>query len=289
MTNFIEPKRLQWDPQPGRRADIPVRSNVHTLKRVSRVGKGVVHSTLLRAGKPARRRLERSLVLLLISLALVCGCNRKTEAVKSCCDEETSSASVAEADSSAVEANPAAIQRELFVNRWSRPEDRLELKFSHTVTRHDGAQVNFSDLVGKPMAISFAYTHCENPNKCKRATTCMAGLRRAAEEAGLLDRVNLVMITYDPLYDTPKVLEDYSKRLGLRLDDHVMFFRPPVDPEYRLFRDLQVAASFSASGVAIHGIQLLLIDKAGRLAANYHTLIWNNEEVVQDLMKLAEE
>ena len=46
---------------------------------------------------------------------------------------------------------------------------------------------------------------------------------------------------------------------------------------------LEIAVNFNSSGVNIHGLQLLLFDKHGRLARIYRTLIWDNAEVLNDL------
>jgi len=136
------------------------------------------------------------------------------------------------------------------------------------------------------MAVSFVYTRCANPLKCRRAAVSMAGLRSLAESAGILDRIRLVLITYDPAWDTPVRVTRYARDIGLAVDDRTLFLIPNVDDRQSLFRDLRVPVSFNADGVAIHAVQLLLLDKQGRLARSYRTLIWNNEEVLTDLRRL---
>ena len=51
--------------------------------------------------------------------------------------------------------------------------------------------------------------------------------------AGLLDQAKMVLITYDPAWDTPEVLREYEQR-GLELDDRTMFLRPSVHSEHSL-------------------------------------------------------
>ena len=139
------------------------------------------------------------------------------------------------------------------------------------------------------MAMSFIYTRCDNPCKCARAATTLAGLQRELDRLGWTDRVRLCLVTYDPDYDTPARLAEYARRMGYRLDqDNLMIQLDPGDRD-RFFRELDVAVNFNSSGVKIHGIQLMLFDRAGRLARVYHTLIWDNRLVVEDLEKLAAE
>ena len=219
------------------------------------------------------------------------GCGRQEAVCTSCCDtNETATPDVAHLSAGAPSAeNKTNRTSEILFSEWTPPEKRPPVPLSHELTRHDGKTVTLRDLAGQPVAISFAYTRCTNPNKCRLVTTTMAKLRQQLQAAGLLDKVRLALITYDAKYDTPKNMSDYAARNGLELDEHAMFLRPAVDSANRIFRDLKVNAAFNPSGVTMHGIQLLLLDKSGRLARTYRTLIWNNDEVVKDLARLANE
>lgn len=190
---------------------------------------------------------------------------------------------------SATASDSARPDEEMFVSPWQAPGDRKALPLAHAVTDHNGNELHLSDLVGRPMAVSFAYTRCTNPRKCELVTNTMAGLRRTLERDGVLARVRLLLITYDAEWDSQQDLRDYSRRHGLTLDDSTLFLRPSLDPAHHLFRDLTAAVSFNAGGVTMHGIQLLLIDKAGRLARTYQTLLWDNQAVERDLERLVNE
>lgn len=230
---------------------------------------------------------SRSLMWMGCACLLLAGCHRQTEESKSCCDTNEAAAT-SPGEPSAVTATNAG-PTNLFSSEWIPPAQRTPLKLTHDLTRHDGAAVALRDLVGQPLAISFAYTRCSNPNKCRLVTTTMGGLRRKLETEGLLNQVKLVLISYDAQYDTPKVMRDYAERNDLELDEHALFLRPQADAQHRLFRDLGVTASFNPTGVTMHGIQLLLVDKSGRLARAYRAIIWDNAQVASDLARLASE
>ena len=219
----------------------------------------------------------RTILPLSAALAVLSGCQSFSEGTASCCDEKNKGA-VANAGAS----DPLS-------SDWAEPSNRPALNLAHPLTRHDGASIVLKELAGQPLAISFAYTRCMNPNKCRAVTTTMGTLQRKLGETGLREKVKLVLITYDAQYDTPQVMRDYATRNQLALDEHALYLRPGVDPEHKLFRDLGVNASFNQTGVAIHGIQLLLVDKLGRVARTYRTLIWDNEQVAKDLERLAKE
>lgn len=178
---------------------------------------------------------------------------------------------------------------DMFVTPWVLPALRVRLPLSHLVTRHDGERVNLLGLVGKPMAVSFAYTRCANPNKCRKVTRTMGELREKLTAAGILGRVRLLLITYDAEWDTLSDLTEFARVNNLELDEHAMFLRPDMGAERALYRDLKLKASFNAAGVTMHRIEMLLIDSAGRLARKYHTLIWDNDQVVEDLERLIDE
>lgn len=202
---------------------------------------------------------------------------------KACCEKVPANAGIDDTRASVISVD------ETFFTVWKEPQARAAIKFSHIVTRHDGTKINTLDLAGQPLAVTFAYTRCTNPNKCARVAQSMAQLARLVSEAGLDQRVKLIVISYDPERDTPQDLVDYSKKHSFPLSEKSLFLRPEVDPSRTLFRDLGVAASFDSTGVSMHGIQLLLIDKHCRLARSYQTTIWNNAQVVEDLKKLVAE
>jgi cytochrome oxidase Cu insertion factor (SCO1/SenC/PrrC family) len=189
-------------------------------------------------------------------------------------------------------ANPVTESSEetLFSTPFLPPGERAaRLHLDYPVTTHDGTRTNLQSLVDRPTAISFAYSRCANPNKCPRVVSTMGLLQTELGQSNLAQRVRLLLITFDPAYDTPTVMRAFARLNGLHLDQNTVFLRPEPDHEHRLFRDLGARASFNDDAVALHGIQLLLLDKQGRLARFYHTLLWDNQQAVFDLQRLAAE
>jgi protein SCO1/2 len=158
------------------------------------------------------------------------------------------------------------------------------------MTSQDGERVNLRNLVGRPMAVSFLYTRCENVNKCPLVATTLARLQEDVERAGLGGSVRLVLVTYDPAYDTPDRLKEYGAGHGLRFTGDTLMLRPDPAAADGLFRELRVAVNYDATrAVNVHGLQLILIDRRGRHVRTYHTLIWDNARVLEDLKSLVAE
>ncbi len=168
---------------------------------------------------------------------------------------------------------------------WLEPADRDVFYLDFAVTDQDGRELNLQDLVGKPIALTFIFTRCPSPDMCPLMTATMAGLQERVEQAGLSDRVRLVMMTYDPTYDTPARLKAYGAGRGLQFTNALML-RPDPDRFRELIDELRIGVSYNADGSIGHFIELLLIDSDGRYVRDYQGAIWGNEAVLADLKRL---
>lgn len=114
------------------------------------------------------------------ALLLLAGCRRSAERTAACCDtNEPAAPATAQWEAASTNGDAA----DLFSSDWTEPAKRPALNLVHQATRHDGAAVGLRDMVGQPLAISFAYTRCSNPNKCRLVTTtsrCARAFRRPA-------------------------------------------------------------------------------------------------------------
>ncbi len=83
---------------------------------------------------------------------------------------------------------------------WTAPD--------FTLTADDGRQWSLSAQRGRPVLLTFGFTHC--------ADTCpatLAKLARATHSLGAAaDKVEIVMVTVDPRRDTPPVLHRFVAR-----------------------------------------------------------------------------
>lgn len=175
-------------------------------------------------------------------------------------------------------------------SKWLEPAERTKpVVASLDLTNQAGEEISLGKLAGKPTAITFLYTRCENPNKCPLAASTMAKLQSEVEKAGLSEQVQLAVMTYDPEFDSAAVLSRYAEEKGIRCNANVLMLRPEPDTKSKLFEAMNVTVNYDAKRVNIHGLQLMLLDKSGRFVRNYQTLIWDNQKVVADLKKLLAE
>jgi cytochrome oxidase Cu insertion factor (SCO1/SenC/PrrC family) len=173
---------------------------------------------------------------------------------------------------------------------WLEPAARgTESLTSLRVTDQDGHSLDLSELSDRPLALTFLYTRCTNPNRCPLVATRMGQLQKLVEAEGLGGGVGLAVVTYDPDHDTPEILKQYGLDHGLRFTPGVRMLRPDGQQKDAFFDRLRVTVNYNAEGVNLHGLQLFLFDAKGRFVRRYQSVVWDNADVLADLKRLAQE
>ncbi len=188
-------------------------------------------------------------------------------------------------DQPAPGANPAVSNPS---HEWIAPDERHDLYLDIALTDQDGNELKLSDFAGKPMAITFIFTRCPLPNMCPLITTTMANLQRLTQNAGIDNDVQLLLISYDPGFDTPQRLKKYGSDRGI-LWTNAKMLRPAEADTAELLHELDIGVTPQANGMIGHFIELVLVDRQGRAARNSRDTVWNNQVVIEQLKKLVAE
>jgi cytochrome oxidase Cu insertion factor (SCO1/SenC/PrrC family) len=223
-----------------------------------------------------------SLLLFALAAALLPGCKTAGPSHKLSSHAQCPDCIEAPAQRPAFTATP-------FVTDWLAPDRRGSAIGGFSFENQDGATLSFRDLRGAPLAISFIYTRCENQRKCPLVTRTLGELALLVKEKAIVPSPALLLITYDPEYDKPAQLTSFAKTNRFQFTRHAMLLRPQPEAKDRLFSTLNVRVNYNQRGVNLHGIQLVLLDKEGRYVRTYHSLLWNNTQVINDLARLAAE
>ena len=187
-------------------------------------------------------------------------------------------------------ASDRAIIDKIATTPWLEPRDRRQsFPFAFRVTDQNDHPITRERLQGKPFAITFLYTRCENPFKCPKVAERFGELQAELQKRGLEGKATLLLATYDPSYDSPERFVEYAHRYQIHPDDHALLVRPDNEQKQRFFRALDIAVNYNTGSVTIHRIQLLLFDGRGRYVRSYQSLMWDNDRVVQDLQRLTDE
>ena len=77
--------------------------------------------------------------------------------------------------------------------------------------------------------ITFLFTRC--PTVCETLTYNLVQVQHEALDSGYADDIALLPVTFDPEYDTPDILEEYSEERGAALDDESWHFLRPENED----------------------------------------------------------
>jgi protein SCO1 len=150
----------------------------------------------------------------------------------------------------------------------------------------DGRRMTFGEFFsGKPSAVAFFYSRCDNVRKCSLTVTKLAALQRELVRRGLDGRVRLSAITYDPRFDLPARLKSYGRERGVLFGEDVAFFR--VQEGFDDVRGaFELGVNYVGALVNRHRIELYVVDARGRLAASFTRFSWSEQEVADHLEQL---
>jgi protein SCO1/2 len=163
-----------------------------------------------------------------------------------------------------------------------KPLQNLDIAFKD----HDGRDGLLAKIADKPLLVTFFYSRCQNSKKCSMAVTRLGGLQRRLAQAGLDDRVRLLAISYEPQFDTPERLHRYATDRGFQLTPNALALQLDPARNQRLVEELNAPANYNAGWINTHGVELTLLDAHGRPVRKYHTVLWNDDQVVEDVKRV---
>ncbi len=157
-----------------------------------------------------------------------------------------------------------------------------------TLLDQEGRTVRFSDFRGKVLALTFIYTRCPLPDFCIRMSDYFARIQRELKKDKSLDgKWHLLSISFDPKFDSPKVMKNYGK--SYNADFSVWEFA--TDPDTTGKAVLRIADGLDLTyaddeGLIQHNLRTVLIDKEGKLVKVINGNEWTPEEVVGEMKRI---
>jgi protein SCO1/2 len=142
---------------------------------------------------------------------------------------------------------------------------------------------------GKVVAITFVYTRC--PDVCPLFTAKFASLQRALEQrrktTGAAIDYMLLTVTTDPEYDTPAQLRSYGA--AFKPDFSRWAFLTGGERELaKVWKDFGVNVRKDSDGHVQHTALTSLVDRHGVRRVDYYGDKWQEKELLEDLLSLAE-
>lgn len=161
----------------------------------------------------------------------------------------------------------------------------------------DGRRVHLSQYRGQALALTFIYTRCPQPDQCTLMSNNFAAIEQALQrQPAVFQKTHLLTITFDPEYDTPKVLRSYGAAHTGRYSDetfqHWEFATGSPDEvkgiaQYfglRYFHDTE-----SGNDQVIHSLRTAVIGPDGKLFKLYRGNDWKPDQITNDLAQLAQQ
>ena len=164
-------------------------------------------------------------------------------------------------------------------------------KADYVLIDQDSSVVHFpKDYRGKTVVIGFIYTHC--PDICPMTTNNIRLVENELIKENIGD-VTYVDISFDPERDTPSVLKEYADVRGINTDNF-HFLTGNKDVTKSLLKQCNVYAMPGDTTVIdgyttyyfIHTDRISIMDKEGRIRAEYKGSTANREELIKDIKKI---
>ncbi|HXN64698.1 MAG TPA: SCO family protein [Candidatus Acidoferrales bacterium] len=152
----------------------------------------------------------------------------------------------------------------------------------------NGKQIHLHDFRGKTVLLTFIYTRCPLPDYCPLMSYNFAQIEKdLAKDAGEYKETHLLSISFDPKFDTPKVLrgygEEYLKQAGDRNFDHWEFVSAPIAemPDLEKFFGVFVDGE---NAQIVHSMSTAVIGPDGKVYRWYHGNDWQTADVLRDVV-----
>jgi protein SCO1 len=152
--------------------------------------------------------------------------------------------------------------------------------------------IHLDQFKGKLVLMTFIYTRCQLADFCPRMSHNFADVDRAlAADPALYKQTHLLSISFDPTYDTPKVLRSYGGAYTGNFTNerftHWDFAAPSEKdlPAITQFFDVGLTPGDSKS--LTHSLSTVLIGKDGKIIEWYPTNEWKPDDVVATIRKNA--
>jgi protein SCO1/2 len=157
------------------------------------------------------------------------------------------------------------------------------------LTNQDGKKIRFGDFRGKAVAFTFVYTRCPLPDFCIRMSNHFAKIQKTLSRDKSLDgKWHLISISFDPKFDSPKVLKNYgqSYRADFATWDFVTGDQATI---MKLADGLGLSIADDEGGLIAHNLRTVLLDEEGKIVKVINGNEWMPEDVVEAMKKIIHE
>lgn len=152
----------------------------------------------------------------------------------------------------------------------------------------NGKSIHLSQFRGKVLLVTFIYTRCPLSDYCPRMSRNFAEVNKAlAADPKLYARSHLLSISFDPAYDTPKVLTSYggayTEKYSKEKFEHWDFAAPSEKDLPAVEQWFNVGVTPGDNNSLTHSLSTLVIGQGGKVLKWYPTNEWKPADLVADV------
>jgi protein SCO1/2 len=154
-------------------------------------------------------------------------------------------------------------------------------------------KIHLGQFRGKAVVLTFIYTRCPLADFCPRMSSNFAELNKALEaDAPLYKRTHLLSVSFDPTYDTPKVLRSYggayTGKYVNETFDHWEFAAPSASDLPKMEQFFAVGVTPGSGNAPLqHTLATIVLDKDGKVAGYYPGNDWTVNDVLAKIRSIA--
>lgn len=160
-----------------------------------------------------------------------------------------------------------------------------------SLVNEKGQTIHLSQFHGKVVLLTFIYTRCPLADYCPRMSRNFAEVNKALEKnPALYEKTHLLSVSFDPRYDTPKVLRSYggayTGKYTQETFDHWEFAAPEEKNLDTMLKFFLVAVTPEKDKTITHSLSTAVIAPDGRIYKWYGTNEWTPEQILADVNDL---
>jgi protein SCO1/2 len=145
-----------------------------------------------------------------------------------------------------------------------------------SLTDHRGREVTLASLRGQAVAVTFIYTRCPLPDYCPRMLANFKEVRaRFADRLG--KDLTLLVVTFDPQYDTVETLNAYARAHNADVPGW-HFLTGPIAEITRMCEAFGIEF-WPEEGLLSHTLQTAVLDRDGKLAGTIEGTAYSGRQL----------
>ena len=161
-----------------------------------------------------------------------------------------------------------------------------------TLLNQSDKKIRLGQFKGKVLVMTFIYTRCPLADYCPRMSRNFAEIDKdLSADKKLYAETHLLTVSFDPVYDTPKVLKSYGEAYTGEYSKatfaHWDFAAPEQAEMQKMEEFFSLGVTPSDNGTLQHSLSTLVIGKDGKVVAFYPTNDWTTAEVEEQIRKAA--